>query len=70
MRAVIWSTHFQDINRRFQQITGEPLKENIRILCLATIQFSPKHGLALHIEDIEADQTIDTYENYPNPCDF
>lgn len=58
MRAVIWSTHFQDINRRFQQITGEPLKENIRILCLATIQFSPKHGLALHIEDIEPTYTL------------
>ena len=58
MRAVIWSTHFQDINRRFQQITGEPLKENIRILCLATIQFSPRHGLALHIEDIEPTYTL------------
>ena len=58
MRAVIWSAHFNDINRRFTQITGEPLKENIRILCLATIQFSPKHGLALHIEDIEPSYTL------------
>lgn len=58
MRAVIWSTNFQDINRRFVQITGEPLKENIRILCLATIQFSPKHGLALHIEDVEPTYTL------------
>ena len=58
MRAVIWSANFKDINRRFTQITGEPLKENIRILCLATIQFSPKHGLALHIEDIEPTYTL------------
>lgn len=58
MRAVIWSANFKDINRRFTQITGEPLKENIRILCLATIQFSPKHGLALHIEDIEPSYTL------------
>lgn len=58
LRAVIWSTNFQNINRRFLQITGEPLKENIRILCLATIQFSPKHGLALHIEDIEPSYTL------------
>lgn len=58
MRAVIWSANFKDINRRFEQITGEPLKENIRILCLATIQFSPKHGLALHIEDIEPTYTL------------
>lgn len=58
MRAVIWSANFQDINRRFVQITGEPLKENIRILCLATVQFSPKHGLALHIENIEPSYTL------------
>ena len=58
MRAIIWSANFKDINRRFEQITGEPLKENIRILCLATIQFSPKHGLALHIEDIEPTYTL------------
>lgn len=58
MRAVIWSANFKDINRRFLQITGEPLKENIRILCLATIQFSPKHGLALHIEDVEPTYTL------------
>lgn len=58
MRAIIWSANFQDINRRFVQITGEPLKENIRILCLATVQFSPKHGLALHIENIEPSYTL------------
>lgn len=58
MRAVIWSANFEDINRRFVQITGEPLKENIRILCLATVQFSPKHGLALHIENIEPSYTL------------
>ena len=58
MRAVIWAANFQDINRRFVQITGEPLKENIRILCLATVQFSPKHGLALHIENIEPSYTL------------
>jgi len=58
MRAIIWSANFKDINRRFEQITGEPLKENIRILCLATVQFSPKHGLALHIEDVEPSYTL------------
>jgi len=58
MRAVIWSQQFLDINRRFEQITGEPLKENINILCLAKIEFSPKHGLALHIQDIEPTYTL------------
>lgn len=58
MRAVIWASNYQRINQRFQQITGEPLKENINILCLASIEYSPKHGLALHIQDIEPTYTL------------
>lgn len=58
MRAVIWASNFQRINERFQQIAGTSLKENISILCLATIEFSPKHGLALHIQDIEPTYTL------------
>lgn len=58
MRAIIWAANYQRINDRFIQITGNPLKENISILCLARIEFSPKHGLALHIEDIEPTYTL------------
>ena len=58
MRAIIWAANYQRINNRFVQITGNPLKENISILCLARIEFSPKHGLALHIEDIEPTYTL------------
>lgn len=58
MRAVIWATNYQRINERFRQITGESLKENISILCLASIEYSPKHGLALHIQDIEPSYTL------------
>ena len=58
MRAIIWATNFQRINQRFEQITGEKLKEDISILCLASIEFSPKHGLALHIQDIEPTYTL------------
>lgn len=58
MRAIIWASNYQRINERFEQITGEKLKEDIRILCLATVEFSPKHGLALHIQDIEPSYTL------------
>lgn len=58
MRAVIWATNYQRINERFMSITGTPLKENISILCLASIEYSPKHGLALHIQDIEPNYTL------------
>lgn len=62
MRAIIWASKYNDINERFLKITGEPLKENLSILCLATIQFSPKHGLALHIEDVEPSFTLGEME--------
>ncbi|MBO4489144.1 MAG: exodeoxyribonuclease VII large subunit [Bacteroidales bacterium] len=58
IRGVIWSSQYQQINARFKRITGEPLHENINILCLAKIEYSPKHGLALHIQDIEPSFTL------------
>lgn len=58
MRAVIWKTQVEEINEKFLKITGEPLKDNINILCLATIEFSPQYGLALYIQDIEPSYTL------------
>ena len=58
MRAVIWADQYTRINQRFEQITGEPLKDGITILCLATIQYSPQYGLALYIQDIEPTFTL------------
>lgn len=58
LRAVIWATQFKEINDRFIKITGEPLKEDIGILCLATVEFSAQHGLSLHIQDIEPTYTL------------
>ena len=58
LRGVIWSTQFRSINERFVAITGEPLKEDISILCLATIEFSAQHGLNLQIQDIEPTYTL------------
>ena len=58
MRAVIWKTQVDEINAKFLKITGERLKDNISILCLATIEFSPQYGLALYIQDIEPSYTL------------
>ena len=58
LRAVIWASQYHTINERFRQITGEPLKEGINILCLATVEFSPQYGLALYIQDIEPIYTL------------
>lgn len=58
MRAVIWANQYQAINDRFIRMTGEPLRDGISILCLATIEFSPQYGLALYIQDIEPSFTM------------
>jgi len=58
LRGVIWSTQFRSINERFLAITGNPLVEDITILCLATVEFSAQHGLGLHIQDIEPVYTL------------
>lgn len=58
MRAVIWNSNFDRINENFEKITGEPLKDGLTILCLATIQYSPQYGLSLFIQDIEPSFTL------------
>ncbi|MEG2071151.1 MAG: exodeoxyribonuclease VII large subunit, partial [Bacteroidales bacterium] len=58
LRAIIWKSQFDAINKRFLTITGEKLKENINILCLATVEFSSQYGLALYIQDIEPTYTL------------
>lgn len=58
MRGIIWAAQFDDINKRFMRITGEPMKDGINILCLATIEYDVKYGLSLHIQDVEPTYTL------------
>jgi exodeoxyribonuclease VII large subunit len=58
MKGVIWSNQFRVINERFLKMTGDPLKENIGILFLATIEFNSHHGLSLFIQDIDPSYTL------------
>lgn len=53
MRATIWKTDFDRINRLFLQTLQEPLKDGISVLLLATISYEPKYGLSLIIRDID-----------------
>jgi exodeoxyribonuclease VII large subunit len=62
LRGIIWATQFRNINERFINITGEPLKEDISILCLATVVFSGQYGLNLQIQDIEPVFTLGEME--------
>lgn len=61
-RAVLWSTDYNRINRRFLTILKEPLKDGIKILFSAKIQFDPKYGLSLQIIDIDPSYTLGDLE--------
>jgi exodeoxyribonuclease VII large subunit len=62
MRATIWKDDFILINREFQRVLHEPLKDGIKILFLATISFDPTHGLALRIIEIDPSFTLGDLE--------
>ncbi len=62
MRATIWKDDFISINREFQRVLHEPLKDGIKILFLATISFDPTHGLALRIMEIDPSFTLGDLE--------
>jgi len=58
LRGIIWATQFRNINDRFITVTGEPLKEDVSILCLATVEYNGQYGLNLQIQDIEPSYTL------------
>lgn len=58
MRANIWSSHFLQINRKFASVTGEPLKDGIRVLFLGRLTYHEQYGLSLNIVDMEPAFTL------------
>lgn len=53
MKANLWKDDYLRINGNFIDTLGEPLKDGITILFLATITFDPVHGLGLRMIDID-----------------
>ena len=53
IRSVLWKDDYIRINRSFQSIVKEPLKDGIKILLCATITFDASYGLSLRIIDID-----------------
>lgn len=62
MRAVLWKANFDKINAQFLKILNEPLKDGIKILFLAKINFDPKYGISLNILDIDPSFTLGDLE--------
>lgn len=62
MRSVLWKSDFDRINDNFQTVLKEPLKDGIKILFLAKINFDPIHGISLTILDIDPSYTLGDLE--------
>lgn len=62
IKAVLWRDDYQRINQRFISVLKEPLKDGIKVLLQARIQFDPVHGLQLWITDIDPEYTLGDLE--------
>ena len=52
-KGAIWKSRAEPITAKFEEATGEGLKKDIKILCLAKVRFDPLYGLDLIIEDVD-----------------
>src|ERR1043165_5335772 len=62
IKACLWREDYQKANANFQAVLNEPLKDGIKILFLAKVQFDPVHGLSLWIMDIDPGYTLGDLE--------
>lgn len=62
MRSYIWKDDLAKIESKFLEVLKEPLKEGIKILFLAKINFDPVYGLSLWIIDIDPSYTLGDLE--------
>ena len=62
IRSNLWKDDYVKINTKFKKVLGEPLKDGIKILFLASISYSPQYGLSLRIIDIDPSFTLGDLE--------
>jgi len=60
--GLIWKTDYQNINRNFKKVLGDELKDGIKILFLARVEYMPEFGLKLRIVDIDPGFTLGDFE--------
>jgi len=57
-RATIWSYTYRNLSAWFEGITGQNLRQGMKILFNATIQYHEVYGFSLNIRDIDAQYTL------------
>lgn len=61
-RSVLWKNDFTRINRQFQTLIGESLRDGIKILFEASISFDALYGITLRIHEIDVNYTLGDLE--------
>ncbi|HUH75542.1 MAG TPA: exodeoxyribonuclease VII large subunit [Chitinophagales bacterium] len=62
LKSILWRDDFININNNFIKILKEPLRDGIKILFEAKIDFDPIYGLSLQILDIDPSFTLGDLE--------
>ncbi len=57
-RATIWSYTYRMLKPYFETTTGQSLKQGIKILVQAIVEYHPAYGLSLNIKDIDPSFTL------------
>jgi len=60
--ALIWNKDYLNINQNFKTVLGDVLKDGIKILFLAKVEYMPEFGLKLRIIDIDPAFTLGDFE--------
>jgi exodeoxyribonuclease VII large subunit len=58
IRATIWSYSYRNLSAWFEAVTGESLKQGLKILANVMVSFHEVFGLSLNIRDIDPNYTI------------
>ena len=58
VKAIIWSGRYRFLKSFFENITGEPLREGLKILVKTKVEYHELYGLSLVISDIDPAFTI------------
>lgn len=53
MNGLLWRNDYERINTKFLHVLKEPLKNGIKILFLASVNYDPVYGVSLWIKDID-----------------
>jgi exodeoxyribonuclease VII large subunit len=58
IRAIIWCNRYRFLKAFFENSTGEPLREGMKVLIKTQIEYHELYGLSLNISDIDPAFTI------------